>query len=95
MGDPEIASPLLRVPSRYEKWSTLLSNVFFSASSIGAMFWALDLDPRQPATWMCGYGGIFFGMNALHSWRSIKNGWNIRDDNQDFYGPMLAWTTSK
>ena len=44
---------------------------------------------------MCGYGGIFFGMNSVHSWRSIKNGWNIREDNENLYSPLFAWTTGK
>ena len=95
MESPETPDPFLRVPSRREKWAMLILHAFFAVSSFVVMVWALDVDPRQPATWMCGYGSLFFGMNTLHSWRSIKNGWSIREDNQDFHGPLFSWTTSK
>jgi hypothetical protein len=95
MSDQDTPSPFLRVPSRSEKYSTLLLNAVLAVSSGSVMFWIMDVDLRNPATWMCGYGSVFFGTNTLHSWRSIKKGWNIREDNEDFYSPLFAWTTSK
>ena len=95
MHDTDTPDPFLRVPSRTEKYSTLLINVLLAAFSIGVMFLVLDVDVRHAATWMCGYGGVAFCTNACHSWNSIKSGWNIREDNQHFYGPRFGWTTSK
>jgi hypothetical protein len=95
MRSSDAPDPFLRVPSRREKLSTLLIHGFFSLCSLFVMFWALDADLKQFATWMCGYSSLFFGMNTWHGWRSFKNGWNIREDNQDFYGPLFSWTTSK
>jgi hypothetical protein len=34
-------------------------------------------------------------MSAVHSWKSIKNKWTIKEDNQNFYGPSQEWVTSK
>ena len=95
MREPEATSPFLRVPSRYEKWSELVFNVLFSWGSIAVVFWALDADFKLAATWMCSYGALFFGVNALHAWRSIKNRWNIAQCNEDFHGPRVSWTTNK
>jgi hypothetical protein len=91
----EPQDPFLRVESPREKWFSLVTNAFLAVFSILVVIWALDGDMRQPATWICGYGGLFFGMNTLHSWRSIKHGWNIREENRDFYGPLFSWITSK
>lgn len=93
--EPENQSPFHRVESQREKWLSLITNATFSSGMIIMVVWMFDADLRQPIAWLIGYGGLFFGMNALHSWRSIRYGWNIEESNKDFYSPMFSWTTSK
>jgi hypothetical protein len=74
MSDQDNPSPFLRVPSRSEKYSTLLLNAVLAVSSGSVMFWILDADLRNPVTWICAYGSVFFGMNTFHSWLSCSVG---------------------
>jgi hypothetical protein len=76
--DPE--SPFARVQSPREKGVTLFAYLVLLTLSASLPL-LVDLSLREFHTWLSLYGIAFFGAMSLHSWRSIRNNWSVREDN--------------
>ena len=86
--DPE--SPFTRVESRREKTLTLVAFVFMTGLCASLPLFA-EVSLKDLHTWLAVYGVIFFGSMSVHSWRSIRRGWSIRESNDASRGPLAVF----